>query len=189
MNHEIFTLHNKQIIGMSREIAFKEGPDECPKFWNEYVEKIVKPVYIEGKTPNEFQQAAVDNNVGEFGLCTCQLPNHDCMTCANLNFATCSLKTFTYVIGGEYKGGKVPEGMNLYPIPNGQWLKIHFEGGMAEFQNQYAYFHEVWLRQHPEFKIAKNACTIEWYAGTDIQSPDYQCGVMFLLEDNSHDTL
>ena len=183
MNHEIFTLHNKQIIGMSREIAFKEGPKECPKFWNEYVEKIVKPVYIEGKTPNEFQQAAVDNNVGEFGLCTCQLPNHDCMTCANINFATCSLKTFTYVIGGFYKGGKVPEGMSLYSIPDGRWLKIHFEGGMAEFQNQYAYFHEVWLRQHPEFKIAKNACTIEWYDGTDIQSPDYQCGVMFLLED------
>ena len=24
-------------------------------------------------------------------------------------------------------------GMSLYPIPNGQWLKIHFEGGMAAF--------------------------------------------------------
>ena len=186
MKHEIITLQDKQIIGMSREIAFKAGPEECPKFWKEeYVEKIVKPVYLEGKAPNEFQQAAIDNNVGEFGLCTCQLPNHDCMTCANVNFATCSTKAFTYVIGGIYKGGNVPEGMDLFPLPNGRWLKMHFVGGMAAFQDQYAYFHEVWLRQHPEFKIAKNACTIEWYAGTDIKSPDYQCGVMFPLADNN----
>lgn len=181
MKYEIITLQDKQIIGMSREIAFNKGPEECPKFWNEYVEKIAKPVFMEGKTPNEFQKAAIDNNVGEFALCTCQLVNHNCMTCASENFAACSTKTFTYVIGGEYKGGKVPEGMNLYPIPNGRWLKVYFEGGMAAFQNQYAYFHEEWLRQHPEFTIAKNSCMMEWYAGTDIQSPDYQCGIMVPL--------
>lgn len=181
MKHEIITLQDMQIIGMSREIAFRMGQEECPKFWGEYVEKIVKPVYLEGKTPDEFQQAAIDNNVGEHALCTCQLPNHDCMTCADVNFAACSTKTFTYVIGGIYKGGNVPEGMKLYPLPSGQWLKIHFEGGMAAFQNQYAYFHEVWLRQHPEIKIARNSCMMEWYVGTDIQAPDYQCGVMFPL--------
>ena len=41
MKYEIITLQDKQIIGMSREIAFNKGPEECPKFWNEYVEKIV----------------------------------------------------------------------------------------------------------------------------------------------------
>lgn len=186
MKYDIITLQDKQIIGMSREIPFKKGPEECPKFWNEYVEKIVKPVFMEGKTPNEFQQAAIDNNVGEFGLCTCQLPNHDCMTCENFDFAACGLKTFTYVIGGEYKGGKVPEGMKLYLVLNGRWLKIHFVGGMKAFHDQYAYFHDVWLPQHPEFTIAKNGFCIEWYAGTDIQSPDYQCGVMFPLAANNN---
>ena len=87
MKHEIITIQDMQIIGMSREIAFKAGPEECPKFWQEeYVEKIVRPVFMEGKTPNDFQQAAIDNNVGEFGLCTCSLPNHDCMTCADVNY-------------------------------------------------------------------------------------------------------
>ena len=181
MKYEIITLQDMQIIGMSRDIAFKKGPEECPKFWNEYVEKIVKPIFMEGKAPNEFQQAAIDNNVGEFALCTCQLPNHDCMTCASENFAACSAKNFTYVIGGEYKGGKVPEGMKLYPVPNGRWLKIHFVGGMKAFQDQYAYFHEEWFPQHPELTIAKNRCMMEWYAGTDIQSPDYQCGIMVPL--------
>lgn len=182
MKYEIITIQDKHIIGMSRAIAFKMGPEECPKFWGEYVEKIIKPVYMEGKTPNEFQQAAINNNVGEFGLCTCQVPNHNCMTFVDENFAACSHNTFAYVIGGTYKGGKVPEGMSLYSLPDGQWLKMYFEGGMAAFQEQYAYFHNVWLRQHTEFKIARNSCMMEWYAGTDIQSPDYQCGVMFPLE-------
>ena len=57
---------------MSKEIAFN-NPSKCKKFWSEYVERIVKPVYLEGKAPDEFQKAAVENNVGEFGLCTCSL--------------------------------------------------------------------------------------------------------------------
>ena len=94
-----------QIIGMAKEIEFCKGQEECPKFWGEYMERIVKPVFMEHKTPDAFQQAAIDNGVGEFGLCTCDIPNHNCMTCAEVNFGACSSKTFTYVIGGIYKGG------------------------------------------------------------------------------------
>ena len=108
MKHEIITLDGVQIIGMAKEIAFCKGQEECPKFWGEYVERIIKP--------------AIDNGVGEFGLCTCDIPNHNCMTCAEQNFGACNSKTFTYVIGGIYKGGSVPEGMRLFPIRSGKWL-------------------------------------------------------------------
>ena len=77
MKYEILPLQDVQIIGMSKKIAFN-NPSECQKFWGEYVERIVKPVYLEGKTPDEFQKSAVENNVGEFGMCTCNLPNHNC---------------------------------------------------------------------------------------------------------------
>ena len=70
MKHEIITLADVQIIGMAKEIAFCKGQEECPKFWGEYVERIIKPVFMEHKTPDAFQQAAIDNGVGEFGLCT-----------------------------------------------------------------------------------------------------------------------
>ena len=74
MKHEIITLQDVQIIGMSKNIEFCH-PEECTKFWGEYVERIIKPVFMEGKTPDEFQQAAIDNGVGAFGLCTCpQVP-------------------------------------------------------------------------------------------------------------------
>lgn len=108
MKHELITLKDMQVIGMSKEIAFN-NPSECAKFWGEYVERIVKPVYMEGKAPDEFQKkAAVENNVGEFGLCTCRIPNHNCGTCAAINFTACNTKTFTYVICGFYKGGNEP---------------------------------------------------------------------------------
>ena len=206
MKHEIITLADVQIIGMAKEIAFCKGQEECPKFWGEYVERIIKPVFMEHKTPDAltsgracsrsavdastdslrsiaaFQQAAIDNGVGEFGLCTCDIPNHNCMSCTEVNFGACNSKTFTYVIGGIYKGGNVPEGMRLFPIRNGKWLKVHFEGGMKAFQQQFQKFYKEWLPQHPEFRCPNNAMTMEWYNGTDIDSPDYQCGMMIPIE-------
>ena len=125
MKHEIIELYDMQIIGMSKKIAFNEAKEECPKFWGEFVEKIIKPVIFEKQEPNAFQKAAFDNGVGEFGLCTCDIPNHNCATCAEQNFGTCSKNTFTYVIGGIYKGGEVPAGMQLFPIHSGKWLKMH----------------------------------------------------------------
>jgi hypothetical protein len=44
-------------------------------------------------------------------------------------------------------------------------------------------FHKEWLPAHPEYKWADNSVSMEWYQGTDINSPDYQCGVMMPLED------
>ncbi len=73
MKHEIIELYDMQIIGMSKKIAFNEAKEECPKFWGEFVEKIIKPVIFEKQEPNAFQKAAFDNGVGEFGLCTCDM--------------------------------------------------------------------------------------------------------------------
>ena len=66
MKHEIIELYDMQIIGMSKKIAFNEAKEECPKFWGEFVEKIIKPVFFEKQKPNAFQKAAFDNGVGEF---------------------------------------------------------------------------------------------------------------------------
>ena len=86
-------------------------------------------------------------------------------------------------IGLVLEGGSVPDGMRLFPIRNGKWLKVHFEGGMKAFQQQFQKFYKEWLPQHPEFHCPNNAMTMEWYNGTDIESPDYQCGVMIPLSD------
>ena len=58
MKHEIIELHDVQIIGMAKKIAFNKAKEECPKFWGEYVEKIIKPVVFEKQAANTFQQVA-----------------------------------------------------------------------------------------------------------------------------------
>lgn len=181
MKYEIIEIKDTKLIGMSKEIAFN-NPEECARFWGEYVERIIKPVFVEGKAPDGFQKAAIENGVGEFGLCTCKIPGHNCSTCGAVNFTSCNKRTFTYVIGGTYKGGDVPEGMSLFPLYSGRWVKVHFEGGMAAFQQQFAKFHKEWLPEHPELRCASNAQLLEWYHGSDINAPDYQCGVIMPLE-------
>ena len=47
---------------------------------------------------------------------------------------------------------------------------------------QLLFTHKEWLPAHPEYKWAQNSCCMEWYQGTAIQSPDYQCGVMMPFE-------
>lgn len=182
MRHEIIELRDMQVIGMTKEIAFNH-PEMCGQFWGEFSERIVKPVFIEGKRPDAFQKAAVENGVGAFGLCTCDLPGHDCATCAATNFTPDNDKTFTYVIGGTYKGDDIPEGMKVYPLPSGRWLKVYFEGGLKAFPQQFAQFHKEWMAQHPEYKWKRESCSLEWYQGGDIQSPDYPCGILVPLAD------
>lgn len=182
MKHEVIELQGTQIIGLAHEIAFKNAYTECPKAWASFAETIIRPVVFEKKQPDALQQAAFENGVGEFGLCTCNIPDHDCTSCAAHNFGCCNDRTFTYVIGGTYKGGSVPEGLKLFTIPGGKWLKVHFDGGMAAFQQQFGIFWKEWLPAHPEFRWARNTVSMEWYQGTDIQSPDYKCGLMFPLE-------
>ena len=58
MKHEIIELHDVQIIGMAKKIAFNEAKEECPKFWGEYVEKIIKPVVFEKQAPNAYQNGS-----------------------------------------------------------------------------------------------------------------------------------
>ena len=72
--------------------------------------------------------------------------------------------------------------MKLFPIHSDKWLKMHFKGGMKAFQEQYQMFYKAWLPQYSEFHCPNNAMTMEWYNGTDIESPNYQCGVMIPLE-------
>lgn len=181
MKHEILTLQGVRLIGFAKEIAFREAQEECPKMWGEFVEQQVMPVVRDGKAPNAQQQAVFTHGVGAYGLCTCDIPGHNCATCAEVNFAACSSQRFTYAIAGIYQGGEVPEGMRLFSIPSGRWLKVYFEGGMKAFQQQSAYFHHEWLPRQ-DYRLLPEACCMEWYEGTDIQSPDYQCGLLMPIE-------
>ena len=52
MKHEIITLREcTRLLLWPKEIAFCKGQEECPKLWGEYMERIIKPVFMEHKAP------------------------------------------------------------------------------------------------------------------------------------------
>ena len=142
--------------------------EECPAFWKEFSEQLCIPMMQAGKPLNDKQAAVAENNIGEYALCDCDM----------------AAGTFDYFISGSYKGGNVPEGMEVRKVEYKRWLKFHFEGGMAAFHNNYTYVYNEWLKQHPEYK-AVMAVNVEWYTMGDFNSPDYKCGLMVPVLDNS----
>lgn len=159
MIYETINMKGVRVIGIAREIEMNKGPEECPMFWDEFSEKYLKPI-AEGRIENALQQAVKENHIGEFGICTSHKPDK-----------------FLYVIAGTYEGGQIPEGMQVYDLPDGEWVKFHFKGGMATFQQQYAEVFQKWVPAHPELPFYPDI-NVEWYGGMDIESPDYRCGLM-----------
>lgn len=175
MRQEIITMRNVKVIGIAKEIAFNKGPEECPKFWNAFFREYVKPV-IDGAIPNPFQKAVIDNHIGRYAVCDCDLTNRNCCECGEDTLAECAGK-IRYIIAGRYERGEVPEGMTLMDLPNGQWIKFHFDGGMTSFQQQYQAVFKQWMPTHKN-EFGKLDMLVEWYDGDDITSPDFQCGIM-----------
>lgn len=175
MKHEIITLQNVRFIGISKEIAATKGPEECPKFWNEYFQKFVKPV-IDGAAPNAVQKAVFDNHIGQYAVCDCNRATRNCSNCGEAALSECGGK-FRYIIAGKYEGGDIPKEMTLINLPDGEWIKFHFDGGMAGFQEQYPLVFKEWQPNHKDI-VGIPDMIVEWYDGNNIISPDFKCGVM-----------
>lgn len=179
MKHEIITLQGVKVIGIAKEIPLDKGSEECPKFWNEFFQKYVKPV-LDGATPDTVQKAVFDNNVGQYAVCDCNRAKRDCSNCGEDALAECGGK-FRYIIAGKYEEGDVPEGMTLVDMPDGEWVKFHFTGGMSAFQEQYKSVFKDWIQTHKDM-VGNPDMLVEWYEGDDITSPDYKCGVMLHIQ-------
>ncbi len=164
MKYEKITFSGLKLIGVAKEIPLAKGAEECPKFWNEFVGKYLKST-ADGTEPASHQQAIRDNMIGEYAPCFCDMEKG----------------TFLYVIGGIYQGGDVPEGFALYNLPDGEWLKFEFEGGMEAFHQQYTEVYDKFLPAHPELQ-ARMDINVEWYDGMDMNASDYRCGVMLPLK-------
>ena len=146
-------------IGFRTEIAPDEGSRKCPEFWDrEYNAKYAR-LWQTMKPESAAEAAILENGIGMFAICAD------------------SGSSFDYWIAGLYKGGEVPEGLELFTSPASEWAVFSAKGpipGSLQALNA-----QVWNEWAPNiekmYEIAP--MSLEIYSAADPQSPDYECGI------------
>ena len=163
MEPKITPLFPFKLIGFQKVFTYEEAYSEIPKFWNETCEKYANNVYAGNPPANPYEQALMDNCIGEYGVCIDDLGGGQ----------------FRYLIAGKYTGGPVPEGMVLYEFPRGSWAVFDCIGPNPQtLQSVNTRIFQEWLPGNPDYELCGNA-TVEWYdcINGETTDPDYHSAI------------
>ena len=69
MDYKIAPMFPFKVIGFQKIFDNETAYTEIPKFWNETCEKYAYGVYAGNAPANPYEQALVDNCIGEYGVC------------------------------------------------------------------------------------------------------------------------
>ena len=147
-------------IGFRTEIRPEEAYRKCPEFWEkEYNAKYARLWQtMQPETPVE--AALLANGVGMFAICAE------------------SENGFAYWIAGLYRGGGVPEGLELYSFPASQWAVFSTKGPLpGSLQALNTYVWQEWFPTEGQSWCANGNATLEVYSAGDPQSPEYESGI------------
>ena len=163
MDYKITPMFPFKVIGFQKEFDYETAYAEIPKYWDEVCERYAQNVYAGNPPANPWEQALVDNCIGEYGVCVDDLGGG----------------RFRYLIAGKYTGGPVPEGMALYEFPRGEWAVFDCVGPIPEaLQSLNTRIFREWLPGNPDYELCGNA-TIEWYdcLHGEKTDPDYRSAI------------
>lgn len=163
MDYRITPMFPFKLIGFQKVFSYENSYEEIPKFWDEICEKYANNVYAGNPPANPYEQALVDNCIGEYGVCIDDLEG----------------ERFRYLIAGKYTGRPVPEGMVLYEFPRGEWAVFDCVGpNPRTIQSVNTRIFREWLPGNPDFELRGNA-NVEWYdcVNGEMTDPDYHSAV------------
>ena len=148
------------LIGFHTEIRPEEGYQKCPEFWaTEYTAKYAR-LWQTMKPQTPVEAAILENGIGMYAIC---VESED---------------GFAYWIAGEYKGGDVPEGLELYTFPESDWAVFTAKGPIpASIQTLNTDVWNEWMPTAEKMYEINRSATLEVYSAGDPQSPDYECGI------------
>ena len=152
-----------KVIGFQKIFDNETAYAEIPRFWNEICEKYANRVYAGNAPANPYEQALVDNCIGEYGVCIDDIGGGK----------------FRYLIAGKYTGGAVPEGMAVYEFPRNEWAVFNCIGPNPQtLQSVNTRIFSEWLPGNPDYELSGNA-TVEWYdcVNGEMTDPDYHSAI------------
>ena len=152
-----------KVIGFQKIFDNETAYAEIPKFWNETCEKYANRVYAGNEPSNPYEQALVDNCIGEYGVCIDDIGGGK----------------FRYLIAGKYTGGAVPDGMVVYEFPRNEWAVFDCIGPNPQtLQSVNTRIFSEWLPGNPDYELSGNA-TVEWYdcVNGEMTDPDYHSAI------------
>ena len=163
MDYKIAPMFPFKVIGFQKVFDNETAYAEIPKFWDEICEKYANNVYAGNAPANPYEQAFVDNCIGEYGVCIDDLGGD----------------RFRYLIAGRYTGGDVPEGMVVYEFPRNEWAVFDCIGPNPQtLQSVNTRIFSEWLPGNPDYELSGNA-TVEWYdcVHGEMTDPDYHSAI------------
>ena len=160
MNVIYETKEEMTFIGFHTKIGVNEGYQKCPEFWDkEYSEKYAR-LWQTMKSENALEKALLENGVGSFAICADDKDGFD------------------YWIAGLYKGGEVPDGLELFKFPAGNWAMFRTKGAMPEaLQTLNTAVWKEWMPTEGKRRGANVMATLEVYSAGNPKSADYECGI------------
>ena len=146
-------------IGYHAQIAPDEGYKKCPEFWDrEFTEKYAR-LWQTMKPETPVETAILENGIGMYAICAS------------------GENGFAYWIAGLYKGGNVPDGLELFTFPESDWAIFTEKGPIPESLQKLNT--QVWQEWAPSiqnmYEIAPSS--VESYSAMNPRSPDYECGI------------
>ena len=163
MDYKIAPMFPFKVIGFQKVFDNETAYAEIPKFWDEICEKYANSVYAGNAPANPYEQALVDNCIGEYGVCIDDIGGG----------------RFRYLIAGKYTGGAVPEGMVVYEFPRNEWAVFDCIGPNPQtLQSMNTRIFSEWLPGNPDYELSGNA-TVEWYdcINGEMTDPDYHSAI------------
>lgn len=163
MDVKIAPMFPFKVIGFQKVFDNETAYAEIPKFWDEICEKYANRVYAGNAPSNPYEQALVDNCIGEYGVCIDDI----------------SGGKFRYLIAGKYTGGAVPDGMVVYEFPRNEWAVFDCIGPNPQtLQSVNTRIFSEWLPGNPDYELSGNA-TVEWYdcVNGEMTDPDYHSAI------------
>ena len=163
MDCKITPMFPFKVIGFQKVFDNETAYAEIPKFWDEICERYALSVYAGNAPANPYEQALVDNCIGEYGVCIDDIGGG----------------RFRYLVAGKYTGGNVPEGMVVYEFPRSDWAVFNCIGPIPEaLQSMNTRIFREWLPGNPEYELCGSA-SVEWYdcVNGEKTDPDYHSAI------------